>query len=198
MADNNLRQMVQQLIDSGKSEEEIVAALKGGAGGVSRAADERPPFDAEAEGMMALGRRPDINAAAAAAGTAPFAGPALPGMIRSGAQGLLSLAENPIVGGLTGAYHGYKRNGLPGAIAEGLAGAATAGGVGKLGGFLRAATQAKEAEAAALAAKAAPSIIRSSTPGLGQMFGREATGQAVQQAESAALRNQLLHELRAR
>jgi len=164
---------------------------------VSRSTDERPPLDAEAEGMMALGRRPDINAGAAAAGLGAMGAAVAPvgAAVRAGAQGLLRAAENPLVGGATGAYEGYRRGGIGGAIAGGLAGAAGSGLAGRAAGFLRSGQAANEAAAAASLAKTAPSIIKVSTPGLGQMFTREATGEAVQQAESAALRNQLLHQL---
>jgi hypothetical protein len=137
--------------------------------------------------------------------TLAAAAPQIPGAAKAGASAAMDI---PGAAPLAGAALGYGLHGWPGAIEGAMGG----GIVGRVGGYLRSGTQANEAAAAAseaqraatvaaaerAAAKANPSIFVEPSPGLSQMLGRDATGQAVQQAEETALRNQLQHALRSR
>jgi hypothetical protein len=128
---------------------------------------------------------------------------AVAGPLIGGAMGMAGPLKRGAAGAALGGTEGFIRSGgdLKATARDAAVGGLAGVGFPTLKGYLKgtvgdlAEEAGKRFTQGRSAAAATPSIVKVSTPGLGQMFTREATGEAVQQAESAALRNQLLHQL---
>lgn len=213
MADK-IESIVQRMIDAGESEDNIAAVIKqsksspenvvaearkqGAAGNIDAAndaffkipAEERKKrglyagsggADTTTGGLLTLGGAVAPLAAGAGmlrrAGTGAAIG-GIEGFIRSGGSFTTAL-KDAAMGGLTGAGMPTLQKYLKGAVGD-IAG------------------EAGRAYEAGRRTAQAPSIFKVPQAGLGKMLTGDASGEAIKSIEDAALRNQLLHEMRAR
>jgi hypothetical protein len=121
---------------------------------------------------------------------------------RFGAGPLLKRAG---IGAALGGAEGFIRSGgsPKTALQDAAMGALTGGGVPTLQKYLKGAVgdiagEAGRAYEAGRRTAQAPSIFKVPQAGLGKMLTGDASGEAIKSIEDAALRNQLLHEMRAR
>lgn len=204
-----LKAQVQAMIEGGVPKDDIVAHIRQVAGTKVSLASPPPPqqFEGDLEDLdrqLAASQHEPAMTPEAMQGTLTGLGLASSVLIPGAIPGATTALKGAGLGALLGGVEGFIRTGDP---KKALQDAAITGVTGlglPLGQRLltrTVGTLAQEAgrafETGQRSARVSP-IVSAATPGLSAMLSRPTSAAAIREAEAAALRNQLLHELRAR